>query len=65
MESSRNEARYLPTERRLAPRGPRLKLRACFAAPDAPVLGGRWTGFKRRMEVCSAGKLRSDRNSKA
>ena len=63
MESSRNEARYLPTERRLAPRGPRLKLRACFAAPDAPVLSGRWFGFNHRMEAYSAEKLRSDRNS--
>lgn len=39
LESSRNETRYLPTERRLARKGPRLKLRACFAAPDPPVLG--------------------------
>ena len=63
MESSRNEARYLPTERCLAARDPRLKLRACFAAPDVPVLGGGRSGFNHEVVVGSAGKLRSDRNS--
>lgn len=63
MESSRNEARYLPTERRLAPRGPRLKLRACFAAPDAQSLGGGRSGFNHLSAAYSAEKLRSDRNS--
>lgn len=63
MESSRNEARYLPTERRLAPRGPRLQLRACFAAPDASVLSDRWSGFNHVVEAGSARKLRCDRNS--
>ncbi len=45
------------------PKGPRLQLRACFAAPDAQSLGGGRSGFNHVMEAYSAEKLRSDRNS--